>query len=622
MAFSEVGMEESVNLMLLENAMEDTVTPRLRRCSIRPNNYEVVDEDATVYGTTAVAADHNESSAREEGFVDDERAKTCAREQAEEVQRSLDPKHPSFVKTLVKSHVRKVSGGLWLWFHRQRPPKNFCNLHLPKEDVMITLVDESGETCPVKYGGTGFTTGWKSFSNTHNLAEGDALVFQLVKPAEFQVHIIRAYTSFRVNGGFTSQNLEAGTEQITPRAFASAIVRSDTIDRAEALEGSFINPALQSHTTDQFLLVAADHAEKSTRAKTCARERAKEVQQSLDPEHPSFVKSMVRSHVSGGFWLGLPAQFCDLYLPKNDVMVTLVDEKDEECQVKFKSGGFSAGWTGFSTAHNLIEGDALVFQLVKDAKFQVYIIRAYDSSGVDGAIGLQNSEACVKQTAPRKRVRRSKTIDPKQSSTLLLSSNHLSISGREGNGDTGLATFRGWENHDRKSFDVAIDGLRRNSKLSEHTWTKYYELCRSQNAFLHENLLKRHHKLVVGIIAETVIIANGIKASKISTFADDFATWDQSLEGFGHLGMNVGFLRAKLNRLQSLVSISEEELYLKRREEAEVEHAHMEEEIKRLELEILELKEASKMLDAEVNNLKIKSGNRELKFQEEVDSPW
>ncbi|KAF6142981.1 hypothetical protein GIB67_014548 [Kingdonia uniflora] len=105
------------------------------------------------------------------------------------------------------------------------------------------------------------------------------------------------------------------------------------------------------------------------RAKTCARERAKEVQQSLDSEHPSFVKFMVQSHVSGSFWSGLPAQFCDLYLPKNDVMVTLVGEKDEECQVKFKSGGFSVGWIGFPTAHNLVDGDALVFKLVKDAKF-------------------------------------------------------------------------------------------------------------------------------------------------------------------------------------------------------------------------------------------------------------
>ncbi|KAF6169863.1 hypothetical protein GIB67_034255 [Kingdonia uniflora] len=115
--------------------------------------------------------------------------------------------------------------------------------------------------------------------------------------------------------------------------------------------------------------VAADHAEKSTRAKTCAREQAKEVQQSLDLEHPSFVKSMVWSHVSGGFWSGLHAQFCDLYLPKNDIMVTLVDEKDEEWQVKFKSGGFSTGWTGFFAAHNLADENTLVFQLVKDAKF-------------------------------------------------------------------------------------------------------------------------------------------------------------------------------------------------------------------------------------------------------------
>ncbi|KAF6157949.1 hypothetical protein GIB67_015265 [Kingdonia uniflora] len=222
---------------------------------------------------------------------------------------------------------------------------------------------------------------------------------------------------------------------------------------------------------------------------------------------------------------------------------------------------------------------------------------------------MQKIDHVILSTSPTgdfagKRVSRSKTSYPKQSRTFLLSLNHLSISGRKGNGDAGLTTFRGWENHDRNSFDVAIDGLRRNSKLSEHTWTKYCELYRSQNAFHHGNLLQRHHKLVVGIIAETLVIANGIKVSKISTFADDFATWEQSLEGFGHLGMNVGFLRAKLNRLQSLVSISEEELYLKRREEDEVGHAHMEEEIKRLELEILELKEASKMLDAEFNNLK------------------
>lgn len=34
-----------------------------------------------------------------------------------------------------------------------------------------------------------------------------------------------------------------------------------------------------------------------------ALERAKEFQSGLDPKIPSFVKPMLQSHVSGGFWL-------------------------------------------------------------------------------------------------------------------------------------------------------------------------------------------------------------------------------------------------------------------------------------------------------------------------------
>lgn len=34
-----------------------------------------------------------------------------------------------------------------------------------------------------------------------------------------------------------------------------------------------------------------------------AMKRAKEVRAKLDPRFPSFLKLMLRSHVSGGFWL-------------------------------------------------------------------------------------------------------------------------------------------------------------------------------------------------------------------------------------------------------------------------------------------------------------------------------
>lgn len=39
------------------------------------------------------------------------------------------------------------------------------------------------------------------------------------------------------------------------------------------------------------------------KAKTSAMIRAEEVQSNLDPEFPSFVKVLVRSHVSSCFWM-------------------------------------------------------------------------------------------------------------------------------------------------------------------------------------------------------------------------------------------------------------------------------------------------------------------------------
>ena len=41
----------------------------------------------------------------------------------------------------------------------------------------------------------------------------------------------------------------------------------------------------------------------SEEARTCAMERAEELQASLEPQYPSFLKSMLQSHVTGGFWL-------------------------------------------------------------------------------------------------------------------------------------------------------------------------------------------------------------------------------------------------------------------------------------------------------------------------------
>ncbi|KAJ8762139.1 hypothetical protein K2173_007289 [Erythroxylum novogranatense] len=116
----------------------------------------------------------------------------------------------------------------------------------------------------------------------------------------------------------------------------------------------------------------------SDEARAEATEKAEKLQSGLEPEYPSFVKSMLQSHVSGGFWLGLPVHFCKRNLPKHDDVMTLIDEDDAEYPTIYlaRKTGLSGGWKGFAVAHELADGDALVFQLVRPTSFKVYILRA------------------------------------------------------------------------------------------------------------------------------------------------------------------------------------------------------------------------------------------------------
>ncbi|CAN4112204.1 unnamed protein product [Withania somnifera] len=108
-----------------------------------------------------------------------------------------------------------------------------------------------------------------------------------------------------------------------------------------------------------------------------AIERAEQLQSEFDADFPSFVKPMLQSHVTGGFWLGLPVHFCKTHLPKRDEYVTLIDENGDEFETKYLAlkTGLSGGWRGFAIDHELVDGDALVFQLIAPTRFKVYIIR-------------------------------------------------------------------------------------------------------------------------------------------------------------------------------------------------------------------------------------------------------
>ncbi|KAL2927465.1 hypothetical protein RDABS01_019796 [Bienertia sinuspersici] len=115
----------------------------------------------------------------------------------------------------------------------------------------------------------------------------------------------------------------------------------------------------------------------SSEDRLSAIDRAEELEQSLGSEFPAFIKPMLQSHVTGGFWLSFPNSFCKTHLPDYDETFTLVDEDGDEWQAKYlaRKNGLSGGWRGFSIDHSLVDGDALIFQLIEPATFKVYIIR-------------------------------------------------------------------------------------------------------------------------------------------------------------------------------------------------------------------------------------------------------
>ncbi|TKY75078.1 B3 domain-containing protein [Spatholobus suberectus] len=116
----------------------------------------------------------------------------------------------------------------------------------------------------------------------------------------------------------------------------------------------------------------------SDEAREEALEKAEKLMSGLESEYPTFIKSMLQSHISGGFWLGLPVHFCKSNLPKRDEVMTLIDEDGNEYPTIYlpRKTGLSGGWKGFAVAHDLADGDALIFQLIKRSAFKVYIVRA------------------------------------------------------------------------------------------------------------------------------------------------------------------------------------------------------------------------------------------------------
>ncbi|KAK9109169.1 hypothetical protein Sjap_017229 [Stephania japonica] len=113
---------------------------------------------------------------------------------------------------------------------------------------------------------------------------------------------------------------------------------------------------------------------------------------------------MLRSHVTRGFWLGLPSEFCRIYMPKEDCQINLVDDNEGQyvTNYKFSSRVLNGGWKRFSVAHGLNEGDTLIFHLVEAVKFKVTIIRGNALDNVKPLTPLKkiNSRMLLKRGRP------------------------------------------------------------------------------------------------------------------------------------------------------------------------------------------------------------------------------
>ncbi|XP_044508661.1 B3 domain-containing protein Os01g0234100-like isoform X2 [Mangifera indica] len=384
-------------------------------------------------------------------------------------------------------------------------------------------------------------------------------------------------------------------------------------------------------------------------------ERAEQFRANLEATFPSFCKALVKSNVTHGFWLHLPMRFCKSHMPKNDSVFTLENEKGGEHKVNYISQrtALSGGWKAFCDSNGLNEADVLVFHLIAPLRFKVFIVRANGFPNVNAEAEplksvpldvefqatIQNQmekEKISKKRAKRLNSRRGSIRDSIQNSRLMAletTNGHAIDQFENGSVDLDFNTSEGLQSSESTgnfkevksidNFTILVNDSAIDLELSDRHRTKYYELCCSQNSFLHNHLLKSINcKLAAEIITQTVNIAEAIRACSLFTSRADYEVWDKTLKGFELLGMHVAFLRARLNRLMSLTLEFEESKDSKRLKEVTLEKSCTEEEMRALETKLLTLKGTMGRYNYEVESLRAKAERHARKFQEEANAQW
>lgn len=370
--------------------------------------------------------------------------------------------------------------------------------------------------------------------------------------------------------------------------------------------------------------------------------RALEIQASLEPHFPNFVKQMLQSHVAGGFWLGLPKKFCDTHLPKKGVPVILEDEDKEEFETKYlyEKTGLSAGWRGYSIHHKLVRDDVLVFQLIRHCVFKVHTVRVNEMTAAEGARNLFtlscHADSAPENAMPEHLRLHAKRADCENTSVETTDSNKDSFNEhdsanneRDGfvpeifNSSIGLAEPSALKFEDVKNFEtfkILVNGHVLDLKIQRHLREKYYELCCTRNMFLHGDLIKHLDvKLAVEIISETVRIADAVRAVKPGKDSDDYLdSWDRTLQAFEGLGMSVGFLRERIRVLMDLSGVPRAMIESRRKE-----IATLEDEERELESKLSNVRGSKERLETEIDRISMEGNDGiEYIFEQIARSPW
>ncbi|KAF9603200.1 hypothetical protein IFM89_034533 [Coptis chinensis] len=184
--------------------------------------------------------------------------------------------------------------------------------------------------------------GWRLFVRENNLKEGDSCVFEMVKYALLKVYIF--------------PNAKGKSPEI--------IIIEDGHQLPEKQEDRDINPFDERHSW----------AKASTPPKgKCS---AIEASRALKLKYPSFKVVMRPAYLNSGYMV-IPSAFVKKYVKsglRNLTLEALNGRRWVVGLIAYKTDArLSKGWPSFVRENNLNEGDACVFEMVKDASLRVYI---------------------------------------------------------------------------------------------------------------------------------------------------------------------------------------------------------------------------------------------------------